>query len=85
MGVHCAGCHSQLNPAGHRKGAPAGVDLDTYDGVLQWAYRTELRALGDNPEMPPGGGPSPEERERLEEWLQCAVIPELEAAAAEGR
>ena len=58
---------------------------DTYDGVLQWAYRTEARSLGDNPGMPPGGGPGPEELARLEEWLQCSVFPELEAAQAEGR
>lgn len=77
MGVHCAGCHSSLNPAGHRKGAPSGVDLDTQAGVLQWAYRTEARALGDAPDMPPGGGPSEAERERLAEWLQCSVFPAL--------
>lgn len=85
LGVHCAGCHSALNPDGHRKGAPAGVDLDTYEGLLNWAYRTEARALGDNPGMPPGGGPGPDELARLEEWLQCSVFPEIEAAQAEGR
>lgn len=83
MGVHCAGCHSSLNPDGHRKGAPAGVDLDSYAGVLQWAYRTEARSLGDNPGMPPGGGPSPAELERLEEWLHCSVFPELAASEAQ--
>lgn len=85
MGVHCAGCHSALNPAGHRKGAPAGVDLDTYEGVLQWAYRSEVRAIGDNPGMPPGGGPSEAERERLDEWFRCSVFPEIEGDAGGAR
>ena len=83
MGKHCAGCHSSLNPDGHRKGAPLGVDLDTYDGVLQWAYRTHARAVGENAGMPPGGGPGPDELLRLEEWLECGVFPAVEAAAEE--
>ena len=85
LGLHCAGCHSALNPDGHRKGAPVGVDLDTYEGLLQWAYRTEARSLGDNPGMPPGGGPGPQDLARLEEWLQCSVFPEIEAQLEEAR
>lgn len=81
LAKHCVGCHSSLNPSGHRKGAPVGVDLDTYEFVLLWAERIDVRALGDQPSMPPGGGPSEEERARLEEWLTCSVLP----AAAEAR
>lgn len=77
MAKHCAGCHSTLNPSGHRKGAPPGVDLDTYAGVKQWAYRTEVRALAAEPDMPPGGGPGPDELARLDEWLNCSVYPEI--------
>jgi uncharacterized membrane protein len=80
LAKHCVGCHSSLNPNGHRKGAPLGVDLDTYELVLDWAERIEVRSLGDSPGMPPGGGPSEEERARLEEWLTCTVVPESRGA-----
>lgn len=29
--------------------------------------------------MPPGGGPSEEERARLGEWLDCQVAADIEA------
>lgn len=81
---HCVGCHSSLVAGNQRKGAPPGVDLDTYYGVVTWAYRVEARSLGDNPGMPPGGGPSEEERERLEEWLTCQVLRDADAQQAQG-
>ena len=77
--THCAGCHSSGLPEGYREGAPVGVDLDTWAGALQWAERTEARATGDSPTMPPGGGPTDEERARFTEWVQCELLP----AAAE--
>lgn len=82
MDTHCAGCHSSLYPEDLREGAPLGVDLDTYAGVLDWHERVGARALGDSPTMPPGGGPSDEERARLAEWLACGVAED--AAALEG-
>jgi hypothetical protein len=83
MGKHCAGCHSSLHEGDMRKGAPAGVDLDTYGGVLQWVSRIEARTLSDPMTMPPGGGPSDEEVGRLREWLDCQVY--RDAAAQAGR
>lgn len=80
---HCVGCHSSLVPEDHREGAPPGVDLDTYEGVLTWAERVEARAVDPDAGMPPGGGPSDEERALLGEWLRCAVLPEAARWRAE--
>ena len=73
MTKHCTGCHSSLLPEGMREGAPTSVNLDTYADVIQWADRVDARAVGDDADMPPGGGPSADERARLAEWLTCAV------------
>ena len=73
---HCVGCHHSLLPQDMREGAPLGVDLDTLEFSLQWADRIEARATGDVPTMPPGGGPTEDEREMLEEWLRCELLPD---------
>ena len=65
-------------PARLGEGAPLGVDLNTYDDVLQWAERIDSRALGTL-DMPPGGGPSVSERAMLAEWLECKVYPDKDA------
>jgi hypothetical protein len=70
---HCTGCHSSLLPADLREGAPLGVDFDTYEGVLQYRDRIVIRAVSADGGMPPGGGPSEEERALLGEWLDCGV------------
>jgi uncharacterized membrane protein len=87
--THCVGCHSAIIPPAQRRNAPPGVDFDTYQGVLLWAERIEVRVL-ENARldddtivlMPPGGGPTEEELRMLEEWLHCAVYPDK--AALEG-
>lgn len=84
MDKHCAGCHSSLLPEGRRVGAPVGVDFDTYAAVLQWHERVAARALGDAPTMPPGGGPSDEERALLAEWLACEVARDAALLAEVG-
>ncbi len=84
MDKHCNGCHSSLVDRGARKGAPLGVDFNTYAGVLEFSDRIGARSLGETPTMPPGGGPDLEERARLEEWLQCGVAADR-AALAEQR
>ncbi|MFM2246950.1 MAG: hypothetical protein RL071_3024, partial [Pseudomonadota bacterium] len=57
MDKHCNGCHSSLVDREARKGAPVGVDFNTYAGVLEFSDRIGARSLGDTPTMPPGGGP----------------------------
>jgi uncharacterized membrane protein len=79
MEKHCTGCHSSLLRDDQRDGAPVGVDLDTWDDVVRWGPRIEARALSAEPDMPPGGGPSEEERRLLQEWLDCTVLPAGEA------
>ncbi len=75
MSTHCTGCHSSLLSGEDRVGAPDGVDLETYDGVLLWADRIDARATGAEPTMPPGGGPTEEDIALLEEWLYCDLLP----------
>ena len=48
---------------------------DTWDDMIRWGPRIQARATGPEPTMPPGGGPSEEERALLSEWLECAVLP----------
>ena len=79
MDKHCAGCHSSLLPPSSREGAPIGVDLNTYEDVLMWADRIEARSTGEYPTMPPGGGPSDDERALLKEWLECSVYLDVDS------
>jgi hypothetical protein len=76
---HCTGCHSSDMPEGRRGEAPLGVDFDTWELVLQWAERLQARGSGENPTMPPSGGPDEGERSLFQEWLDCEVFPAAEA------
>jgi len=69
----CRGCHSPWLDEGRRYGAPVGVDLGEHDDVQRLAARALARATGDAPTMPPGGGPSDEERELFRVWLECGA------------
>jgi uncharacterized membrane protein len=66
----CTPCHSQS--ATDRGGAPAGVDFDSHEGVLAWLDRVEQRAVVDQ-DMPPMGGPFPEELAAFETWIACGA------------
>jgi uncharacterized membrane protein len=85
MGLHCTGCHSVLYPAYLRSGAPEEVNFNTFYDVVQWVERIEIRATGDDPQMPPAGGPTDEERELLTEWLTCNVWPTHDALEEQGQ
>ena len=84
MLTYCDGCHSSLHGESARFGAPIGVDFNTYGDVMLWVDRIDARSTGESPGMPPSGGPSPAEIERLEEWLQCSVYPDAERLEEEG-
>lgn len=66
---NCQSCHASTAP--NRYGAPPGVTFDTHDDVVMWKDRMIVRATGDAPTMPPGGGVSADDRYRLEVWLRC--------------
>ena len=79
MSKHCTGCHSAIVPDDHRNEAPIDVNLDTYADVLHFASRIEARVLVDvEDRMPPGGGLTSDELDRLNEWLRCGVFPDLD-------
>jgi cytochrome c5 len=68
--TYCTACHSSHLSGEARYGAPEGVDLDSLAGARSWLPRVQARAL-DLEDMPPGDGPSTEERERLAAWIAC--------------
>lgn len=65
----CQGCHASVAP--DRYGAPEEVVFDTEEDVITFAPRILARATGPDADMPPAGGPSEEDRVRLERWLRC--------------
>lgn len=67
----CLSCHSATVTGASRQGAPAGVDFDTYDDVVQWLDRIEARATGENASMPPAGGVFEQDLVLFEEWVAC--------------
>ena len=77
MRTWCTPCHHSELVGDDRPLGSEGVNLDTYSLVIEHLDRIEVRALGDNPTMPPAGGPSPEDLERLAFWLECGAIEHL--------
>jgi len=69
--AHCNSCHS-ASP-GLRSGAPEDVKFDTAADAASWRDRIAARATGASPTMPPGGGTTQEDRDKLEAWLACGA------------
>jgi uncharacterized membrane protein len=67
--THCQGCHA--SGALDRAGAPEEVVFDTAEQTHAWRERILARSGPESPTMPPQGGPSAEDRERLRIWLTC--------------
>ncbi|MCB9778971.1 MAG: hypothetical protein H6742_10440 [Alphaproteobacteria bacterium] len=65
----CQTCHASTTA--ERNGAPDSVTFDTLDDVRAHSDRILARATGDEPDMPPRGGVSDDDRARLEIWLRC--------------
>lgn len=79
LDAYCNGCHSSLMPEGYRNDAPVDVDFDTYAMVLQWKDRIRVRSqFGIDGAMPPGGGPTEADIDKLNEWIDCAVSRDWE-------
>ena len=68
---NCQGCHAATAPDRHD--APEDVTFDTVEQV--WAQVDAIleTSTGDDPEMPPQGGVSADDRTRLAWWLQCGI------------
>ncbi len=66
---NCQSCHA--SSAQNRYGAPSDVTFDTHEDVLEWADSILLVSLGEDPNMPPGGGVSNSDLSLLEDWLIC--------------
>lgn len=71
----CTGCHSSDLPEGARQNAPLGIDFDSLEAIRGHRALIVERAV-NRAEMPPAGGPSPQERELLAEWLACGAPSE---------
>jgi uncharacterized membrane protein len=67
--TYCQGCHASTTP--DRRGAPEAVTFDTEEDALAWRAQILGAAASEAPTMPPNGGPSDDDRERLSIWLTC--------------
>ena len=65
----CQPCHASTTP--NRFGAPESVAFDTEEDAIAWAPRILARSTGDDPDMPPSGGVSEQDRQLLEDWITC--------------
>ena len=69
---NCNTCHAR--EASIRHGAPESFQFDTLDDIHQRADRIFVRGAATNTSMPPGpSDPSPEDRDKLAEWLACGA------------
>jgi len=69
--TYCQGCHASTTV--DRQGAPEIFAFDEASDVVAQAEAVldATAPLEGEPRMPPNGGPSEEDRERLEIWLTC--------------
>lgn len=81
IGRHCRPCHSRFVREAFRAGAPAGIDFDDEQDVLDWAELIEEQTI-ELQTMPPAGGMLPIERVLFEEYLRCDVFPSIGRASA---
>lgn len=67
----CTGCHASTLSGDARFGAPEYVDFDTQAGMVNWGDAVLEQV--ESGAMPPGGGPTAAEVERLRTWLTCGA------------
>lgn len=65
---HCQSCHASESPS--RQGAPESVTFDTEEETLEQADRIRARVL-ESVDMPPQGGVTDDDLQKLEWWLDC--------------
>ena len=74
MRTWCTPCHHEELEGRYRPAGSEDVDLNSYALVRQHLDRIEARALGESPTMPPAGGPSPGDLDRLRLWIECGAV-----------
>ena len=67
---NCNGCHAAT--ATERYGAPEDVHFDDVDEAWLWSAQILLAVTGEEATMPPEGGVSEDDKQRLIWWLECA-------------
>lgn len=67
---NCQSCHASTST--DRNNAPVDVTFDSEDDLWEHSVDVLDVATGDRPRMPPQGGVSDAERERLAILLQCS-------------
>ena len=72
--ANCQSCHASTST--NRSGAPEEVSFDTVADAVAHAERIAARATGEAPDMPPQGGVSDTDREKLNIWLSCYIDDE---------
>ncbi len=69
LSTYCQGCHASTTP--DRQGAPPNITFDTEQEAVALSDLILTTVTSDTPTMPPNGGPSEADRERLTVWLNC--------------
>jgi hypothetical protein len=69
----CTPCHASTVLEEDRRGAPVGMDFDTWEGAHLFADAIARRSNDEEALMPPGGGTSPTEREQIARWAECGA------------
>jgi len=77
----CNGCHSSVVPEERRQDAPLDVSFD--DLAMVRAHLQDIDGEVRAETMPPAGGPGPEERALLEEWVACGAPSDYDTFGAE--
>ena len=75
VATYCDGCHGSEVQGDTRQGAPPDVVFDSRDGAEMFADRILARAApedGSEPTMPPVGGVTDGDRDRVTVWLTCS-------------
>ncbi len=67
LGTSCTMCHASDLQGADRNGAPTGIDIETYSGVVEWVERCNARIQAGS--MPPVGGLASTDRELFQTWI----------------
>ena len=74
MMTWCTSCHHSELATANRQGAPTAYNFDTYSETVSHGTNVMSRVIDQTPSpMPPAGGPTDAELQRLYEWLECGM------------